>query len=151
MYFYLVFFPESSEVICENTASAIIMLSHPQPERAGPWAAWEELSALSRESSLLSTGCGHSFWEHLRGVGGAGRLATPGKGVQKLDLRPTRDTLGRGDVASPQVMALPMSVLTTQPGPGLARDVWGRFPLGQTRASEGQNLRTSLVVQRLRP
>lgn len=127
------------------------MLSHPQPEKAGPRAAWEELSALSREPSLLSAGCGRSSWGHLRGVGGTGRLATPGKGVQKLDLRPTRDTLGHGDVAPPQVMALPVSVSPTQPGPGLARNIWGSFPPGQTRASEGQNLRTSLVVQRLRP
>lgn len=135
MYFYLVFSPESSEVICENAASTIIMLSHPQPERAGPRAAWEELSALSREPSLLSTGCGRSSWGHLRGVGGAGWLATPGKGVQKLGLRPTRDTLGHGDVEPPQAVALRMSVLTTQPGPGLARDVWDRRGPQKVRTS----------------
>ena len=58
MYFYLVFLPERWEVICKNAASALIMLSHPHPEKAGPRAAWEEVSALSQEPSSLREAVG---------------------------------------------------------------------------------------------
>ena len=58
MYFYLVYSPESWEVICKNAASTLIMLFHPQPEKAGPRAAWEEVSALSQEPPSLREAVG---------------------------------------------------------------------------------------------
>ena len=96
MYFYLVFFPERWEVICKNAASALIMLSHSHAEKAGPRAAWEEVSALSQEPSSLSEAVGTApggtcveWW------GGQSSWHPPRRGCGSLSLRPTREVTVR--------------------------------------------------------
>lgn len=105
MYFYLGFFPERWEVICKNAASALIMLSHSHAEKAGPRAAWEEVSALSQEPSSLSEAVGTApggtcveWW------GGQSSWHPPEKGVWKLESAP--DSGGHSDAAPPQATAL---------------------------------------------
>ena len=148
MYFYLVFFPERWEVICKNAASALIMLSHSHAEKAGPRAAWEEVSALSQEPSSLSeavgTAPGAPAWS-----GGVGRAVgiPPRRGCGSLSLRPTREVTVTRRLPRPRPS---VSISPTQPVAGPARNVWRSFPLGQTQASEGQNSGTSLVVQQPR-